>query len=933
MDPEAAPSPKMEAPEPEIPEGVPSPGAGDKRRVSDGEDAEPTPPSPKKPRRGAGDLGRVAEIVLVLSAMGRMRGGRDPTEVELGLMAEAREKLAAICETLQPKDIVGRDAVGRVIEDLGLNGKARDQRLGFKVPKLSIAEKLAFTRRKMEESKKYPIHTTTYMSHPLQGSFSVGTDNNRGTLPARTFQSDKPSQPPISAGGILGSPSLGNVASSTLANFCAGNSTSMTYHFGPSEARTSTISSALPVGHSVKDSSSVAVPKVEGPPDVVEIGSIPSRTSIVQGTSVVQASSSLTQPSVNAPTWPVQAQPTSLNRVGPEKNVLNHTPGKVQEASSMMISPAPLQAARDQTRRQHITRAASGPPPGVHHQPLQGVTAAAPSNYSNHYEIAKIVQKFLPPKLPEHPTWTPPSREYMNKALACQICQITINDVESVLLCDACEKGYHLKCLQSQNQRGIPKVEWHCQKCLALSHGKPLPPKYGRVMRNMAAPKVTANASAVQSSSEKKVGTDSEVNQQKVTSIESSGSHNPAAGAAVSNNHVKSFSDVQLLKGREMQGNNPFVREEMQEKPSSQCAASNSITSVSSASGSPDGSFNRHMNKCEPSSGEARPDSQAKSETPANESELSSSLQNPFDKKGKDTAECAGTALETCENSNTERKEAEKSYTDDNVDSDVVTNSKQEQPRAEEIVDTSTGSDAKGEKSCAEENVDSNAGNNAKEEKLCGDDDAGSNTGDGKQEKSREDDIDSNTRSDTKQDDADAGQQDPGPSLVADVAGTENTGLPSDVSDCAQWLGDVLELADGKAFYGSCCIAGVTYTMNQHALFHSDNAKLVPSKLQAMWEDQVTGLKWVKANRCYFPSDLPDNVGRPFTETNEVFESNREVTFVAGTIRGPCEVLHPTKYKEETERRSHEGNVGLTPVFLCKWFYDETKGHFQAVSS
>ncbi|PKI67762.1 hypothetical protein CRG98_011975 [Punica granatum] len=148
MDPEAAPSPKMEAPEPEIPEGVPSPGAGDKRRVSDGEDAEPTPPSPKKPRRGAGDLGRVAEIVLVLSAMGRMRGGRDPTEVELGLMAEAREKLAAICETLQPKDIVGRDAVGRVIEDLGLNGKARDQRLGFKVPKLSIAEKLAFTRRK-----------------------------------------------------------------------------------------------------------------------------------------------------------------------------------------------------------------------------------------------------------------------------------------------------------------------------------------------------------------------------------------------------------------------------------------------------------------------------------------------------------------------------------------------------------------------------------------------------------------------------------------------------------------------------------------------------------------------------------------------------------------------------------------------------------------
>lgn len=149
MDPEAAPSPKGEDPEPGHSGSVASPGIGDKRRVSGGEDAGSLPPSPKKARSGAGDLGRVAEIVLVLSAMGRMRGGRDPTEVELGLMAEARERLAAICETLAPKDIVAGDSIGRVIEDLGLNGKARDQRMGFRVPKLSIAEKLAFTRRKV----------------------------------------------------------------------------------------------------------------------------------------------------------------------------------------------------------------------------------------------------------------------------------------------------------------------------------------------------------------------------------------------------------------------------------------------------------------------------------------------------------------------------------------------------------------------------------------------------------------------------------------------------------------------------------------------------------------------------------------------------------------------------------------------------------------
>lgn len=37
-----------------------------------------------------------------------------------------------------------------------------------------------------------------------------------------------------------------------------------------------------------------------------------------------------------------------------------------------------------------------------------------------------------------------------------------------------------------------------------------------------------------------------------------------------------------------------------------------------------------------------------------------------------------------------------------------------------------------------------------------------------------------------------------------------------------------------------------------------------------MWEDKATGLKWVNVTRCYFPGDLPENVGHPFTEANEV---------------------------------------------------------------
>lgn len=62
----------------------------------DGNGAEPVSPPAKKPRFDE-EMNRVAEIVLVLSALGRMRGGETPTALELELMFEARSKLAGMC--------------------------------------------------------------------------------------------------------------------------------------------------------------------------------------------------------------------------------------------------------------------------------------------------------------------------------------------------------------------------------------------------------------------------------------------------------------------------------------------------------------------------------------------------------------------------------------------------------------------------------------------------------------------------------------------------------------------------------------------------------------------------------------------------------------------------------------------------------------------
>lgn len=102
----------------------------------------------------SGELKRVAETVLVLSTMAAIRGGRKPADVEIELMKEARMKLVELCQGLAPKDIVATEAIGTVIEELGLNGKMKDQRLGFQTTKMSIAERFSHTKLKVRPQYK-----------------------------------------------------------------------------------------------------------------------------------------------------------------------------------------------------------------------------------------------------------------------------------------------------------------------------------------------------------------------------------------------------------------------------------------------------------------------------------------------------------------------------------------------------------------------------------------------------------------------------------------------------------------------------------------------------------------------------------------------------------------------------------------------------------
>lgn len=754
----------------------------------------------KRAKKGVGEIRKVAEIVLVLSAMAGMRGGKNPTEAEVRLMEEAREKLVEICQDLSPKDLVARDSIGTVIEDLGLNFKLKDQRLGFRGSRLSIKEKLSLSKRKMEESKKFAAPSATYTTQITQPSFGAMPESHGPSHAFRVLPSDKPSNISVSS-GIFPASLPGHVSAATPA--------SSTLQPLTTEAKISAVSSGLPSSQLGRDLSSVAFSKVEKTQFKVEGGS--------NGASYapqVPANASANHSLVNAPSWSMQPHSASSGKSAPENNMPNHNSAKVEGAADLGRTRA-TQAARDQAFRPFTPQTPPANLPSIH-PPMQGVEYVQPPSFiNNHNEIAKIVQKLLQPKLPEYPTWIPPSREYMTTAMTCQICKLTVNEVETVVLCDACESGFHIKCREAINQKGIPRGEWHCRNCMALSNGKPLPPKYGRVMRSATPPKGPSNPAGSHSSSEKKAeNVDLKVDQQKSTN----GVQNNAGSGSV--NNVESASDSRISGEREMPRDG--ITSSGKDADQSTCSFPNNSTERSTQQ-------------------------DQVSESPAQEK---SSLSESSEKISK------------CEDSKPLH-----------ISQDIIQTEQSNFPKAPLTPHQ--------DHSIMEESASVR-----------------------------------------------------GSSVPNNRVG-KHPGLSSSGIHSVEWIGNEIKVADGKTFYKSCCIDGVSYKVQDHALFHSSDGKLTPSKLQTMWEEIETGSKWVLVSRCYFPGDLPAAVGHPCApESNEVYESNHESSVMASLIEGPCEVLPPNKFKEMSERQNLlaiEANNGSAPVFICKWFYDELKGNFQPV--
>lgn len=277
---------------------------------------------------------------------------------------------------------------------------------------------------------------------------------------------------------------------------------------------------------------------------------------------------------VRAPTWSVQPQSALSSKSGSDNKVPVNMSVKVEGAAGVKSGLAP-----QTTSRTVVSQTIGGPhSQGTNHvqTPPLGIT---------HAEIGKIVQKLLQPRVSERPTWIPPSRDYMSKALTCQICMSMVTEIDSILICDACEKGYHLKCLQTTNQKGVPRGEWHCGKCLSLSNGKPLPPKYGRVMRNMNTPKVSSNSAAIPSTSSKTIGASDEKVGQLKAIVNGNAIMEKTSSGVVGNNYSHQTSRTEIKEYKAMQENdNASSSSKMDDKVYSGTYPNNLMKTSSSAS-------------------------------------------------------------------------------------------------------------------------------------------------------------------------------------------------------------------------------------------------------------------------------------------------------------------------------------------------------------
>lgn len=502
------------------------------------------------------------------------------------------------------------------------------------------------------------------------------------------------------------------------------------------------------------------------------------------------------------PTWTVQSQASPSAKIVSDNNsafqasVKGGAPGMSKTASPATIS------------RPFITQTTSVNPLGVHQHIKQGIRFVQSLSQGNiHNEIGKIVQQLLQQQVPKYPIWSPPSRDYMNKALPCQICKLNISEVDNVLVCDACEKGYHLNCLQMLNPKSFPRAEWQCGKCFSLSGGKPLPPKYGRVTRNSTGLNASSHATAVHLSVDKNVGIiDVKNNLERTTTDGTYSIQSTPTGALDKSNHIS--NTAQMKDGRIMQRNGATLPEDKyaEEHPSTYTA--NNLMKTPSVR---IGTSNHFAIDVE------RADVKVMQRNGSLSSNGEKAEEHPPELVANNLVVTLGASSLTHDDLKVERLIEEKLVPKCNS-----------QPSAKSVTVGSTFDDSQtsGHYKSGDQTELTNRSKIPSKQypethitvselgKSCAEDFLEHKTGD-----------------DVNKDNHGASinhVETTGTCIGPEEHGESLSGSLHDVD----WIGDIVQVVDGKTYYQSCSMSGVLYKVQDHALFRLNNNILTPFKLQ-----------------------------------------------------------------------------------------------------
>lgn len=856
---------------------------------------------------------QTSEIVLALAGMGRMRAGRSPTDFERGLMTEARQQLGYLAAKLAPKDLVSKDAIESMIEDLGLNRMKDATKTAS--PKKSIAERELETMKKIEHARQLTSSAAMLSSSAAKAEHTSVNSTSHGSSLALTNQGAQPAPVKLSASisqslpaAQLYMPAISVTARTPIAQSVSIEpvtpvATPSSFVRQVPSGPTSLVSQQAQV--SLMAPVAVFAPAAQAtetkPPLVALPGTrvmqpVPDAQSLL-----LQKPGEVVKP-LAAPviiseekTKPLSVEAArAIDREHSKDSVLS--PSKISPVETSTLSAkggkdvdVPAEIPR-KLENFHTIQTLQGP------KPAESLAIRA-----NHADIARNVQKILQSRPPDFRQWEPPSKAYMSAPISCQICKISVTDIDTILVCDACEKAVHLKCLQSYNQRGIPKGDWHCPKCLIASSGRPFPPKYGRVGKSTNVRKMPANKSNHQASPVKKLET-SHPKSPPHTVVSNGLNTAPEVPIQIeisrtSNTHIlqemgnasgdlRSNCEMSIAESRknaEDGANEPLNHDSSQTTPEGVAALLRKLP--------------ENENNCSPTNISQFPDQQS-----AHSSALVSS--SHFGSKGSQTKQQSSINLhvvkqpQTSSNSQgadrlTMQQEASASET-------LLQNNEVQRVPAESKGFPFSQLPISGQ-NCADIGGDScQQGEDAQRRTLH-----------------------KNSVRDAK-------------ALREGI--DQNISTEGEDAYRVEWVGDKLQVTGGKSYYQSCSVRGVIYKLRDYALFRPETPNVPPyiARLQLLWEDDDTGSKWARVNWCYYPNDIPV-VHRPTPpEKDEVYESNHGDNNLVGSIQGPCQVLSSEKHKEEIEKRNAllKGGHEITafqPVFLCKWFYDAQKGIFQPV--